>query len=510
MCWISWDKMTKPKAGGGLGFRDIQLFNQALLAKQAWRILTKPNNLLARILIGKYCHKQSFLKAQCPVACSHGWRSILHGRDLLVGNIGKVIGNGRTTRVWQDSWISLTEQSKPFGPVSREGMDLMVSDLLTNDLQWNKERIKEFLPLLSDKIQCLQPSKTGAEDSFIWLPTKSGEYSTKSGYASVTLGTRSPQEPPNGCFEWIKDVWSTSCSQKMKVFMWSVIQKALPFGENLQSRGIQAQALCPRCNETESAMHIFFECSFAREVWKMIPLHKEVPLATQTDFKDAIVAFRKIISLPPSGITGTILPWVCWVLWTARNTLIFEGRTLSQQEVTTKAIRSAREWNLAQDHKEKTNQSIPESGVGRRSPIQNQTVICKSDAAWEKNTNRGGLGWIISDRTGAIVKKRSTIQDHVSSPIVAEALALRLGLIAAVNLNLTSIRMISDNQTLIRAINNDTQAKEIYGIVHDIQQISSVFVDISFSHLSRKNFVEVDLLAKSTLKGHHVITPAVG
>lgn len=146
MCWVAWDKFTKPKAGGGLGLKDIQLFNQALLAKQAWRILTNPECLLARVLLGKYCHNKSFMEVTVPTVCSHGWRSILHGRDLLRGNISKVIGNGLSTKIWKDSWIALDKDIRPFGPIPEPALDLTVSDLLTSDMKWNKSRVEQLLP----------------------------------------------------------------------------------------------------------------------------------------------------------------------------------------------------------------------------------------------------------------------------------------------------------------------------------------------------------------------------
>lgn len=56
---------------------------------------------------------------------------------------------------------------------------------------------------------------------------------------------------------------------------------------------------------------------------------------------------------------------------------------------------------------------------------------------------------------------------------------------------------------LIRAINSKSQIKEIYGILQDIDRLSSLFASIHFQHITRSQNKEADLLAKHGLKAHY-------
>ena len=91
--------MTRPKNLGGLGFRDMEIFNLALLARQAWRLLTGELSLSARILKVVYFPEVSILEAELGSHPSQIWRSILDGRGVLVQGIVKRIGDGETTDI---------------------------------------------------------------------------------------------------------------------------------------------------------------------------------------------------------------------------------------------------------------------------------------------------------------------------------------------------------------------------------------------------------------------------
>ena len=53
--WVSWANVYKPKEEGGLGVKDIRMFNCALLAKWKWRLLSEEKGIWKEILVSKYC-----------------------------------------------------------------------------------------------------------------------------------------------------------------------------------------------------------------------------------------------------------------------------------------------------------------------------------------------------------------------------------------------------------------------------------------------------------------------
>lgn len=54
IAWVEWKRTSFSKKEGGLCFKDIEKFNNTLLAKQAWIILKTPDCLFVRVLQSRY------------------------------------------------------------------------------------------------------------------------------------------------------------------------------------------------------------------------------------------------------------------------------------------------------------------------------------------------------------------------------------------------------------------------------------------------------------------------
>jgi hypothetical protein len=112
---IAWDKLSIPKNQGGMGFRDMHIFNIALQRKQVWRLLTNPNSLCDQLLLGRYCHNKNLMDAPVPRTMFKTWCAILAGREALKDNLIERVGSGESIAIQEDNWIPKKHSLRPMG-----------------------------------------------------------------------------------------------------------------------------------------------------------------------------------------------------------------------------------------------------------------------------------------------------------------------------------------------------------------------------------------------------------
>ncbi|XP_024014738.1 uncharacterized protein LOC112088569 [Eutrema salsugineum] len=138
-------------------------------------------------------------------------------------------------------------------------------------------------------------------------------------------------------------------------------------------------------------------------------------------FEEGWTAALKATTYPSVTLPlGSLVPWLCWNIWTARNNLLFSAKEFTAAEVVEKAVLNASEWINTQAIKTK----VPGPMVSPSLPLPLDTILCRTDAAWKGESQRAGLGWIFLSRPNEVTRSFSLSVDHVSSPLMAESLAL--------------------------------------------------------------------------------------
>ncbi|XP_027182362.1 uncharacterized protein LOC113780787 [Coffea eugenioides] len=188
--WKAWNKMSRDKQAGGLGFKDLEAFNLALLGEQIWRQLTQPNLLVNRVLKSRYHPKQSIFKCKVAGNASSIWKGLMRPRLMVEEGTRKRIGNGLSTNIWEDSWIPMT----PNGRVTTQqpqGVNLVKVANLIVQKGWNKNLLfRNFTPMEVEGILSIPISLVDKEDSNFWIHNSNGHYSVRSAYRVQTEGLK--------------------------------------------------------------------------------------------------------------------------------------------------------------------------------------------------------------------------------------------------------------------------------------------------------------------------------
>ncbi|KAG7549361.1 Reverse transcriptase domain [Arabidopsis thaliana x Arabidopsis arenosa] len=417
--WVSWQKLAMPKSLGGIGFKDLQCFNQALLAKQAWRLLNEKDSLFSQIFKSRYFLNSDFLNAPHGTRPSYAWRSILYGRELLVQGLKTVIGNGEATNVWIDKWVFDGKSRRAQSLHTLTDISMKVKSLIdpyTRNWKWN--RLKELFPPKEIQIISKQRPLPSRIDSFCWSGNNNGIYSVKSGYelssrkAHPSLFKDAELNP--SISPLLDSIWKIQTAPKIKVFIWKALKGAIAVEDRLRTRGIHNKDGCLMCEEEiETVNHILFQCPLARQVWAVA----NVPFPV-SGFGDSI--FANISHLLQLSQMNTIPQdlrfvnsWILWILWKNRNKLLFEGEGSQVTKIVAKALDDGKQWLLAQNkgkqieklHREQSSDWIP--------PL-NGDLKCNIGFAWSKKKALAGASWIVRNSVGNVLlhSRRSYSQVH--------------------------------------------------------------------------------------------------
>ncbi|KAG7586642.1 Reverse transcriptase zinc-binding domain [Arabidopsis thaliana x Arabidopsis arenosa] len=508
MHWVSWEKMCKTRKDGGLGFRDVGDFNQALLAKQAWRLLTKPSSLLARVYKARYYHRKGFMDATIGSRPSYAWRSIIHGRDLLEKGLIKNIGNGQSTSVWTDKWIFDNAPRRPFNKQSLFDLDLRVSNLITTQGSWNQALLSElFFP--PDVVRIMSyPPNVAVSDSFIWAYNRSGCYTVKSGnwLISHLQPAPAPISVPEQESRALKmKIWAIKTVPKIQMFLWRALSGALAVSVCLQAHGMNAELKCPLCQDAvESISHVLFHCWPAREVWEIT----NIPLPVQ-GFNDSVndnLAFvLKVMNNDGVPLNMRMaIPWIIWGIWKHRNEVLYAGKQGDLNALVVHALEEAEMWNTvsAAQRQSLANTTQPISRGTRWTLPPLDMLKCNIHVSWLNDTHMCGGAWIVRNNHGDAVFHAREMFLPSSNRIAAELRGILWMLQSLHDLHLDNIEVWSDCNAAIEAIVDSSNWPRYHSYLDRIHRLLSAFGKVIFKSSSPKaNAIARDIATSVTRDG---------
>ncbi|XP_042956302.1 uncharacterized protein LOC122292147 [Carya illinoinensis] len=437
--WVKWSLMGKAKDQGGLGFRDLNSFNIAMLAKQSWRILKFPDSLLAQVFKSKYFLHSDLMEARLGNRPFFAWRSIMKDNILIAY---ETLHGMNTRGRGKEGFMALKlDMSKAYDRVEwsflervmlRMGFDVKWVNLImkcvssvTYAVLWKESILRShFNPEEIEKIKAIPISLGGREDQQVWAASPSGLFNVKSAYLlhkeMINQKEGDSSSSREYSEEW-KAVWHLKTSNSVKMFTWKACQDALPTLANLYKRKIVENMDCPICKlAPETGVHVLWNCETAKGVWGQGCIKIQKMAGNRTSFSEIwsqMVKNLKKEDLAEAAITARLI-------WFIRNTLI-HGNSFTPPGLIIQAAKME-----MKNFKEATDkpQFNPRCTSGQTFELWKKPPEGSYKLNWsariDKATARVGIRAIIRDPSGQVIGTLQATRSLRTDQFTAESYAL--------------------------------------------------------------------------------------
>ncbi|CAJ2667257.1 unnamed protein product [Trifolium pratense] len=278
ICWVSWDTICLPKDKGGLGIKNLNYFNQALLCKWKWRGLCDHNTLWTKLLEHRYGSlADNFL---------HSNLSNVKGQSLWWRDIMKIGG------IENDAWF----RTNVSNDADNRRWELTQSGIFSVNSTYEFLHSREVVVAIDENIvKALQQ---------LWLNDVPSKVSI---FGWRLLLSRLPT--------------------RMVLARKSILVNP-------------HELCCIFCfEEQEELSHVLFNCSFSQKSWKRIFKWMNVDFISFDDGWNHFSSFGALLKNKKYEKARHVI-WLAttWCIWRARNNVVFRGEAINWKALEDKII----------------------------------------------------------------------------------------------------------------------------------------------------------------------------
>ena len=427
--YVKWSKVVTPRKYGGLGIRDTQCVNFALLGKLVWQLLHNNNKLWVRIMLAKYLSGRSCFSPNFSNNVSSTWRAIYKTIEKLRDGFDWCTGR-MSQSFWYHAW-------RPCGTLAPLVPFVHISDshLKLEDVwyhgHWRWDILCTMIPeevkldlMLFDPIK-----QAGDKTGWFWTNSNTLTYSTKSGYEWLLKKKFGWNDNEN--WLWL---WRLRIPEKIKCLLWLCLNNGVPTASYRFQRGISTSDFCQRCYlALEDINHCFRTCQKARQIWISLNLG----MTAEDSSLDFVSWIRSNLNKNEFLFAAAF-----WWIWRDRNNDIFhQDDPWSKEKIVHLVKHAARDFSnvvINQKH------IIPSSLKYNWEPPPMNVCKVNCDASVFENEQLAGFGCIIRDSMGIWIKGCSA-SIPLSSVLCCELHAIWRGLVMAWDCECKEVICETDN-----------------------------------------------------------------